>query len=233
MKTLTGMMLAAAGMAMAADNAGMLIPAPQAKKDFALTADPSSAAWRNVPVVKAAVDPFGKPATAGNAFDFRVQWTPANLYFLFECPYETLTLKPQPDTRNETNKLWEWDVTEIFIGADFDNIHRYLELQVSPQGEWVDLDIDRKKPLPEGGWKWNSGMTVRARIDQKKRVWYGEMKIPLASIDKRTPAAGNEFRINVYRLTGGPGARTSTMWAPVGNRSHHTPEMFGRMVLTR
>ncbi|MEZ5400897.1 MAG: carbohydrate-binding family 9-like protein [Bryobacteraceae bacterium] len=216
-----------------AGNPDALIPAPRAPKDFKLTANPSSGQWKNVPAVKAVVDPFGKAAGPGDAFTFRVQWTEKYLYFLFECPYDKLTLKPGPDAKGETNKLWEWDVTEVFIGADFENIHRYLELQVSPRGEWVDLDIDRKNPLPEGGWKWNSGMTVKARIDGKTKIWYGEMKIPMASLDKRPPAPGNEFRINVYRLTGGSEARTSTMWAPVQSRSHHTPEMFGRMVLTR
>jgi hypothetical protein len=213
--------------------AAAVMPAPRASRDFGLSADPNARQWKNVPVVRGAVDPFGKAAARGNAFDFRVQWTQENLYFLFECPYDKLTLKPDPDTRNETNKLWEWDVTEVFIGADFGNIERYKEVQVSPQGEWVDLDIDRKSPLPEGGWKWNSGMTVRARVDEKKKIWYGEMKIPMKALDDKPAAAGKEFRINVYRLTGGAGARVSTMWTPVGKRSHHTPEKFGRLVLTR
>ena len=204
---------------------------PQAKADFKLTANPRAPQWKRVKPVSGGVDPFGKPASAANAFEFRTLWTKDNLYFLFTCPYDSLHLKPNPSTTEETNKLWEWDATEVFVGSDFQTITHYQEFQVSPQGEWVDLDIDRVNPLPEGGWKWNSGMKVAARIDKNKKIWYGEMMIPMRSIDKRTPQAGNEMRINVYRLTGAAPARVSTMWTPTQQRSHHTPEAFGRMIL--
>ena len=207
--------------------------ASHAKADFALTANPNNTPWKQVKPLRAAMDPFGKPAGEGNAFEFRTLWTSENLYFLFTCPYESLNLKPNPSATEETNKLWDWDVTEIFAGSDFENITRYQEFQVSPQGEWVDLDIDRVKPLPEGGWKWNSGMKVMARIDKDRKIWYGEMMIPMRSIDKREPKAGNELRLNLYRLTGVAPNRRSTMWTPVHQRSHHTPEAFGRMVLGR
>lgn len=198
-----------------------------------MTADPNAGPWKKVKPIRAALDPFGKPASDTNAFDFRVVWTPDNLYFLFTCPYDSLYLKPNPSTTTETNKLWEWDVTEIFVGSDFDNITHYQEFQVSPQGEWVDLDIDRVKPLPEGGWKWDSGMKVKARVDEKKKIWYGEMMIPLKSVDQREAKPGHELRINLYRLTGAAPNRVSTMWTPTQNRSHHTPASFGRMVLGR
>ncbi len=204
----------------------------RAMSDFALTADPGSTQWRKIKPIAAAVDPFGKPAGA-NAFEFRVQWTGQNLYFLFSCPYTALNLKPDPSQTEETNKLWDWDVTEIFIGSNFENINQYKELQVSPQGEWVDLDIDRKNPQPAGGWKWDSGMKVKARIDETKKIWYGEMKIPLQSLDSRPARIGNEMRINVYRLSGVAPSRISTMWVPTNVRSHHTPEAFGRIVLTK
>ena len=207
------------------------IQAPRAKADFEPTANPDAQHWKRVKPIKADIDPFGKPA-GPNTFQFRVAWTPEHVYFLFECPYEKLNLKPNPSTTTETNKLWEWDVTEVFIGSDLNNIHQYKELQVSPQSEWVDLDIDRKAPKPEG-WRWDSGMTVKARIDDTKKIWYGEMKVPYKALDSRPPKAGNEFRINVYRLSGAAPDRKSTMWVPTMQRSHHTPEAFGRLVLAK
>jgi hypothetical protein len=204
---------------------------PRAKADFKLSADPQATAWKKVPSIKAAVNPTAGPA-GPDSFEFRTQWTERHLYFLFICPYDELHLKPAPFAVEETNKLWEWDVTEVFIGWDNDNIHQYKELQVSPQGEWVDLDIDRKNPNPEGGWKWNSGMTVKARVDTARKIWYGEMKIPFAALDPRPPRPGNELRINIYRLAG-RSPRRSTMWTPTHNRSHHTPEQFGRFILTK
>ena len=81
--------------------------------------------------------------TPGHRTEIRSRWADKNLYLLFVCPYEELYAKPDPSYTAETNKLWEWDVAEVFIGSDFQNIKRYTEFQVSPRGEWVDLDIDR------------------------------------------------------------------------------------------
>lgn len=210
----------------------IILRAPRAASDFDITADAASAHWKNVPAHRAGVDPMGRPA-GENSFDFRLQWTPRFLYFQFTCPYTELNLKPDPVTAKETNKLWEWDVAEVFIGSDFTNIHQYREYQVSPLAEWVDLDIDRKQPKPEGGWLWNSNFTVAASIDKERKIWYGAMKVPFASITPSAVKAGSEFRINVYRLAGKAPSRQSIMWTPVMVRSHHTPEKFGKLVLSQ
>jgi hypothetical protein len=208
-------------------------------RDFPLTANPAAAQWKKVKPVIAESDRYGKPV-AGHRTEIRSRWTKDNLYLLYVCPYETTYLKPSPSTTTETNKLWEWDVAEVFIGTDFENIDRYRELQVSPQGEWVDLDIDRKSPRPEGGWGWNSGFKVKARIDTEKKIWFGEMRIPIRSLyaqrEKDVPRtkAGVEMRINCFRIQGGPGeARIYIAWQPPNKPSFHTPEAFGRLVLVK
>jgi hypothetical protein len=202
------------------------------KSDFALTADPNAKPWKNISGVFAPNDQFGKP-TLGHRTEIRSRWTDHNLYFLFICPYEQLNLKPNPSTTAETNKLWTWDVAEAFIGADFDHIRQYKEFQVSPQGEWVDLDIDRDNPKPEGGWLWNSGFQVKARVDSAKKVWYGEMKIPIDKIDSRQPKEGLEMRINFYRLQGPGPDRKRIAWQPTQENNYHVPEAFGRLVLRK
>jgi hypothetical protein len=202
------------------------------KSDFALTADPNARPWKNVPGVIAANGPLGDP-TPGHRTEIRSRWTDHNLYFLFICPYEQLNLKPNPSTDTETNKLWTWDVAEAFIGTDFDHIRQYKEFQVSPQSEWVDLDIDRDNPKPEGGWLWNSGFTVKGRIDRAKKVWYGEMKIPIDKIDTRKPKDGLEMRINFYRLQGPGPDRKGIAWQPTHQKNYHVPEAFGRLVLRK
>jgi hypothetical protein len=122
-------------------------------------------------------------------------------------------------------------VAEVFVGADFQHIRRYKEFEMSPRGEWVDLDIDRDKPLPEGGWLWNSGFEVKARIDSAKKIWYGEMRIPAKSIDTRPPAAGLEMRINFYRCQDAGAHRKYIAWQPTQAETFHVPEAFGRMRL--
>jgi hypothetical protein len=197
--------------------------------DFALTADPAAPAWKGVPAAVADRDRQGQPVP-GHRTEIRSRWTPGNLYFLFTCPYEQLNLKPGPSTEAETDKLWEWDVAEVFIGTDFANIKRYTEFQVSPQGEWVDLHIDRGTQPAAHDVAWNSGFEVKARIDAEKRVWHGEMRIPMKAIDKRPAQNGREMRINMYRIQG-PAPRKHVNWQPVKNESFHTPEAFGTLRL--
>jgi hypothetical protein len=201
-------------------------------RNFALTADPEVPQWRAVKGIIAENDQRGKPNPAHRT-EIRSRWSDNHLYLLFICPYEQLHLRPNPSTQSETNKLWDWDVAEAFIGTDFQRIRRYKEFQVSPQGEWVDLDIDRDQPLPEGGWLWNSGYEVKARIDPDDKIWYGEMKIPFRALDIQTPTAGQQLRINLYRLQGPPPRRNMIAWQPTHSNTYHVPEAFGRMVLEK
>lgn len=200
--------------------------------DFILTADPDAKPWHGVPGVFAEKGPFGKPVP-GHRTEIRSRWTDNNLYFLFICPYQKLHLKPNPSTTKETNELWNWDVAEVFIGSNFKNIRKYKEFEMSPQGEWVDLDIDRDLPKPEVGWVWNSGFKVKPRIDEANKVWYGEMQIPLDKIDSRKPRPGLEFRINLYRSQGPPPGRKNVTWQPTMKRTFHVPEAFGRLRLEK
>ena len=138
----------------------------------------------------------------GYRTEIRSRWTAKNLYFLFICPYEELFLHPNPSTTTETNKLWNWDVAEVFIGSDFKNIRHYKEFELSPQGEWLDLDIDLTKPHHEEGWTWNSGFQVAARIDEQTKIWYGAMKIPWTALDDTPPSTGKTLRVNFFRSQG-------------------------------
>ncbi len=209
-----------------------LIKSYLAKSDFALTADPNAQSWKDVKGVTAERGPLGD-VTPGHRTEIRSRWTDNNLFILFICPYQQLYSKPNPSTTTETNKLWDWDVSEVFIGTDYQNIKRYTEFQVSPQGEWVDLDIDRNPDPPVHDWQWNSGFEVKARVDAEKKIWYGEMRIPMAKIDKRAPKAGLEMRVNFYRFQGPPPDRKRIAWSPTNNNNYHVPEAFGRLRLEK
>ena len=229
MKTLSTIIFAAS--ALLADGPGVIL-SRRANADFALTADPAARHWKSVEPVIAENNARGQ-RTDNHRTEIRSRWTPRNVYFLFVCPYDELNLRPNPSTTTETNKLWEWDVAEVFIGADFDHIWQYKEFQVSPQNEWVDLEIDRKNPKPEGGWQWNSGFEVKARLDRDKKIWYGEMRIPISTIDSRPAKEGNELRINFYRLQGPGPQRKGIAWQPTNAATYHVPEAFGRMKLVK
>lgn len=200
------------------------------KADFELTADPASPPWNGIGGVFAENGPHGE-RIPGHRTEIRSRWTTGNLYLLYICLYETLHLRPNPALTAETNQLWDWDVAEAFIGSDFQHIHRYKEFEVSPRGEWVDLDIDRDSRAPQEGWRWNSGFSVKGRIDSAHKVWYAEMRIPISSIDARHPEAGLEMRANFYRCQGPEPGRKYIAWQPTHAASFHVPEAFGRLRL--
>jgi Carbohydrate family 9 binding domain-like len=201
-----------------------------AAHDVSLDTNPHSEFWRNALPVHLEVDDHGKIVPMHRT-EVRSRWTKENLYLLFICPYEELYLKPEPNTVDETNELWNWDVAELFIASDFQDIRRYKEFEVSPQGEWIDLDINLHLPHHEDGWVWNSGFIVSARIDHATKIWYGAMRIPFRAIDARLPHAGNRFRTNLFRSQGPPERHRSIAWKAPMSDTFHTPEKFGELIL--
>jgi hypothetical protein len=201
-----------------------------ANRDASLQLDPALPFWSAARPVFMEKDSFGK-AVPRYRTEVRSRWTKDNLYFLFICPYEQLHLKPQPKTRQETNQLWNWDVAEVFVGSDFADIYHYKEFEVSPQGEWIDLDVNLHSPHHEDGWTWNSGFEAVASIDQQKHIWYAAMRIPMTAIDNRPPVAGNTLRLNLFRSQGPPEHRHEITWQPPMNKTFHVPEKFGLLKL--
>ena len=202
----------------------------RAAHDVTPDTDPNSEFWRDAPHVIAERDSAGKPVPR-YATEVRSRWTSGNLYFLFICPYNELWLKPNPSTTTETNELWNWDVAEVFLGSDFKDIRHYREFEISPQGEWIDLDVDLHKPHHEDGWVWNSGFQVAARIDRAAKIWYGAMRIPFSAIAIAQAAPGMQFRMNLFRGEGPPGNWRSVTWQPPLAETFHTPERFGLLEL--
>jgi hypothetical protein len=223
-----GILTLTLGMAMASET----MESKRSLQDTNADTNPNSSFWRGVPAVFADRDTSGKPLPTYRT-EIRSRWTDRNLYFLFICPYEQLHLKPNPNTKAETNDLWNWDVAEAFIGSDFENIRRYREFEISPQAEWVDLDIDLDTPHPVDGWLWNSGMEASARIDAPQRIWYGFMRIPYAAVDLRPALAENRLRINLYRSQGAGVDHKLINWQPTGRPAFHVPQAFGELKLVQ
>jgi hypothetical protein len=203
-----------------------VIECVHADQDGPLALDAASPFWRDAPVVTVEKNRFGKVVPHFRAI-VRTRWTQKNIYFLFVSPYDELHLKPNPVTQEETNELWNWDVAEVFIGSDFKDIQRYKEFEVSPRGEWVDLDIDLHRPHHEDGWMWNSGFNAAAQIDEAKHTWSAAMRIPFSAIDQRVPAVGNTLRINLFVSQGAPANHHELAWQAPMKETFHVPERFG------
>ena len=219
----------AAGMAISQEHKPVFFSI-HSERDVSLNADPNSEFWSAAQPVFMKVDMNGSPVPEYRT-EVRSRWTKDSIYFLFVCPFKQLYLKPNPDTSRETYELWNWNVAEVFIGSDFKNIRRYKEFEISPQGEWIDLDIDLAKPHHEEGWVWNSGFEHTARIDKSKSTWYAAVRIPFSALDTPNPASGTTFRVNLFRTEGGPDHGKEILWQPTMAKTFHVPERFGLLKL--
>lgn len=156
----------------------------------------------------------------------RALWSDRYLYLAFEAPFTQLTDfgRPQRAERIESpNALWDRDVVEAFIASDPAQLNHYTEYEWAPNGDALDLRLRR----PESDFVWSSGMEWRVRVDQKRRVWTVETRIPLRSIADTPPQAGTRWRLNLYRIDRAQNAFLALR--PTLNGSFHTPERFGWM----
>jgi hypothetical protein len=166
-----------------------VIHSRRANSDPRLDTNPMSSFWRGSEPIYMESDALGKTEPKYRT-EIRTRWTKQNLYFLFVCPYEELNLTPNPNKSAETNELWNWDVAAAFIGADFKNIKRYKEFEISPQGEWIDLDIDLDRQHGDSGWKWNSNFEVSSRSIRLLTCGMGrcELRMRQSTVARRSPA---------------------------------------------
>ena len=123
-------------------------------------------------------------------------------------------------------------MAEVFLGTDFKNIRQYKEFEISPQGEWIDLDIDLTKPHHEDGWTWNSGFVVMARVDHGRESGMERCEYRFRRWESRKPKSREEFRINLFRSQGPPSQRVQIAWRPTMRETFHVPERFGVLRLT-
>ena len=172
--------------------------------------------------------------------EVRAFWTDQYLYLLFICPYETLNIFLPSQNDKARPGLWDRDVVEIFLGADWESIGRYREFEVAPTGDWIDLDIkfDLKTLRSDGDKNWRSGWRTSARVDKEAGIWYAGAQIPLKSVASQTVGAGTRWRANLYRIAGqGPDSeRQFLCWQPTcapGRDPNHVPENFGTLIFEK
>jgi hypothetical protein len=158
-------------------------------------------------------------------------WTPTFVYFAFWCKYRTLNIYEADDSAKERWELWNRDVIEAFINPQPERFLHYYELEVGPNNQWIDLEIDlTKTPMNDAGW--NSGFQHATRVDAVHKVWMVEMCIPVKSMGVNGVQPGDEWRLNLYRADG-PGDDTKRRfmaWSqlPAGtSTSFHQPASFG------
>ncbi|HZS44919.1 MAG TPA: carbohydrate-binding family 9-like protein [Blastocatellia bacterium] len=161
---------------------------------------------------------------------FAVNWTPEYLYTCFECNYTVLNVNSAPQTTEKTIGLWDCDVVEIFIAPNPGDPNRYLEIEVSPLGEWVDVELHIEKRQRSSNWQWHSNVEAACAIDNANKIWRTAFRIPSENLFGASINEGQECLGNFYRCDGTEPARNYITWRPTmtPEPNFHVPERFGK-----
>jgi hypothetical protein len=192
--------------------------------------DLQSAEWQKAQPVK--IDHYwsGEPAPAGRHGEARILWTKTALLVRYICNQaESPVVSDKPQTEKKTMELWERDVCEIFIAPDPHIVEKYLEFEVAPTGEWLDVAIDLTSGTRQSDWDFNSHMTTAAKIEKDQVTM--AMRIPWNHWIHQ-PQQGERWRVNLFRCVGKDPNRGYLSWQPTRTPEplFHVPEAFGWLV---
>jgi len=206
-----------------------LIEARHVTADLAVT-DLTHADWAKAHAVQ--IDHYwsGEMAPAGRHAEARILWSKRALHIRFVCNQaEPLIVSATPQIAKKTIGLWDRDVCEIFIAPDPNVIERYLEFEVAPTGEWLDVALDLTTGKRESDWAFNSHMTAAARVENNRVTM--AMRIPWNHWIHE-PQKGERWRANLFRCVGKDPGRGYLSWQPTRTPqpSFHVPQAFGWLV---
>ena len=165
------------------------------------------------------------PSRHGEA---RIVWSAEALTLRFVCNQtEPSLINTHPRLDKKTIGLWERDVCEFFVAPDAVQPNRYLEFEVAPTGEWLDLAIELIDGARHTNWDFSSGMKAAARVDGEQ-IMLG-MRLPWSE-SLPQPRVDDVWRANLFRCVG-LGEERYLAWQPTETRepNFHVPEAFGRL----
>jgi Carbohydrate family 9 binding domain-like len=186
-----------------------------------------SPVWKRAEVLQINKYWSGADAEAGRRSEARLLWTQGSLLLRFDCKQsETLIINDKPFLTKKTIGLWEKDVCEAFIAPDPQVPEKYMEFEVAPTGEWLDLIVHKVEGKFEKDWTYASKMTCAAEIGLKSVII--AMRIPWKAFGK-IPENGEKWRGNLFRQIGNGKTRGYLTWQPTltPEPHFHAPEAFG------
>lgn len=189
--------------------------------------DLDNAAWKKAKPISITTYWNGAVAPVDRRFSARLLWSESALYVRFEANQaEPLLVSDRFDLTKKTMNLWDRDVCEIFLAPDSKRPRKYLEFEVAPTGEWIDLAIDYTGAERKTDWDFKSGIQAAAKIEKAKIVM--AMKIPWTAFGV-TPKSGDVWVGNLLRCVGRDPDRGYLAWRPTrtDKPNFHVPEKFG------
>lgn len=187
---------------------------------------PVANSWNRTPAILFDRDWKGENPTPTRATEVRLLWTLETLFLRFVAKYQSLHV--YADSRNDgwRDELWNRDVAEVFLQPAGSDALSYKEIEVAPNGFWIDLDIyhGAKEEL-------RSGLIRRIAMNKEIKTWTAELAIPIRALNSDFDAA-REWRVNFYRVEGEAEPRYYSAWSPTytDEPNFHVPSAFGRLI---
>jgi hypothetical protein len=200
-------------------------------EDFAPDGDLSKKTWQNAEYMRFDQEALSRKRHPEVETRIASLWTAKYVYFAFSSKYSVLNVFEGEQSAKEKWGLWDRDVVEVFINPNPERFNHYYEFEVSPNNQWIDLEIDLdKKPFNDAAW--DSHFEHATRVDEASHVWTCEMRIPTSALLVQMMKPGMEWRLNFYRADGkgGDSQRRFLSWSPLppGTKlSFHQPASFG------
>jgi alpha-galactosidase len=189
---------------------------------------PPERAWDTSPPVCFSADWQGKNADGQRETRVRLLWNEEFLFLRFDARYRSITVFGDAEPSGRRDGLWDRDVCEVFLQPPCSNAGCYKEIEVAPNGFWIDLEIapGEKRDL-------QSALRRRVNIDEAQRQWHAVLALPMRSLVApfEIPTV---WRVNFFRVEGAAEPRFYSAWRPTNTPvpNFHVPEAFGALVFT-
>lgn len=186
---------------------------------------PSASEWEQATPVFFCADWQGNNADQQRRSEVRVLWSLDTLFIRFVNGYRELLTFDDAEPDGYRFGLWDRDVAEAFIQPDRFGTRNYKEIEVAPNGMWIDLDI-----IPGGHGRLHSGLKRKVEVDQLSKTWTAELAIPMRAITEKFDPA-QQWRINFFRCEGKDPGRWYSAWRATNTPkpNFHVPEAFGML----
>lgn len=189
---------------------------------------PPERAWETAPPIYFSADWQGKNADKQRETQVRLFWNPEFLFLRFDAFYRSITVFPDSESSGRRDHLWDRDVCEVFLQPPGSAARAYKEIEVAPNGFWIDLEISPGQKRDMG-----SGLRRRVNIDERTKQWHAVLALPMKSLVEhfKMPAV---WRVNFFRVEGPSEPRFYSAWRPTNTPepNFHVPEAFGGLVFT-
>lgn len=202
------------------------ITAAHIDRDFAPDGKFAEPEWQQATPVYLEYQSKTSRAVPELSTEVRLLWSDRYLYLGYTAPYTELSVFTDTVV-GERIGLWERDVVEAFIGTDPEHPQRYTEFEWAPNGESLDLRLDR----PHSDFAWTAHGESAVHIDAAAKRWFVEARIPLAALAETPPQAGTRWRINLFRHD--RTHQAGLAFSPTLRNTFHAPDRFGWLEFAR